>query len=218
MNGIEVEIITPPVADDDDPLDAGLVALTEAISHLDDEAVAHGCLGGEFGYGAHWDNAVFTMRPYYWGDCDCGADEREEAWNADPKNRHSPGCYQSELRDRQEKAGIHYDQQNNIPYEERRRIEDGIYDDLCAKHSVDRRFGAAVHCTCEYQARAAAYFNENGHRPTCALELPNFLHKRTGLEVRWYKWIGRGMECVGLDGVDVNEVIAECLASLETAS
>lgn len=24
MNGIEVEIITPPVADDDDPLDAGL--------------------------------------------------------------------------------------------------------------------------------------------------------------------------------------------------
>lgn len=26
------------------------------------------------GYGIHFDNAVFTLRPYYWGDCTCPED------------------------------------------------------------------------------------------------------------------------------------------------
>lgn len=72
-----------------------LVELTEAIDRLDPEKVAHGCLGGEHGYGAHWENDVFVMRPYYWGECDCGGDERERVYG--DTHPHSIDCYQSDL-------------------------------------------------------------------------------------------------------------------------
>jgi hypothetical protein len=43
---------------------------------------------------------------------------------------------------------------------------------------------------------------------------PNFWHKASGLRVWWYKWIGRDMETTMRDGLDINAVFAECLASL----
>jgi hypothetical protein len=92
MTEIEVNIperVMDEIADN-------LVILTREIDRRDPEKTAHGFLGGEHGYGAHWDNAVFTMRPYYWGDCTCGHDEREAAWDA--ANKHRDDCYQSELR------------------------------------------------------------------------------------------------------------------------
>lgn len=69
-----IEIVTPPVARIEDALESGLVSLTEAIAKIDPGAVAHGCLGGEFGYGAEWSNDVFEMHPFDWEpECDCGA-------------------------------------------------------------------------------------------------------------------------------------------------
>lgn len=64
----EITIITPEVADETEALDFGLVSLTEAIAMLDPERVAHGCLGGAFGYGADYENDVFMMHPYCWCD------------------------------------------------------------------------------------------------------------------------------------------------------
>ncbi len=41
---------------------------------------------------------------------------------------------------------------------------------------------------------------------------PNFLHKKTGLKVHWYKYIGRSMEISGDVTVnDVLDIIKECL-------
>lgn len=76
-----IEVIVPAGADETDVLDFSLVVLTEAISKLDEDKVVHGFLGGEFGYGAHWDNDVFQMHPYCWCEqpdcawcygCTCG--------------------------------------------------------------------------------------------------------------------------------------------------
>lgn len=57
-------------------IDSDLCLLTEAISNVDKDVVAHGFLGGEFGYGARYENEVFLMHPYCWCDddsCDwCG--------------------------------------------------------------------------------------------------------------------------------------------------
>ena len=111
-----------------DLLGSLLVDLTEEIAARDAELVAHGVLGGEFGYGADFENTVFVMRPFYWGDCDCDAPEDEN------------------------------------------------------------------------------------HRPTCSLELPNFRHKASGFEVRWYKYIGRSMEAVGSG--DLHEIFRQCRESL----
>jgi len=43
---------------------------------------------------------------------------------------------------------------------------------------------------------------------------PNFLHKSSGTQVHWYKYIGRGMETTIHGNWDT--IISECLSSLET--
>lgn len=63
-------------------------------------------LGGENGYSVDCETDVFIMRRFYWGDCDCGADERSEEWHA--ANPHADDCFQVELR-RRHKA---YDEQS----------------------------------------------------------------------------------------------------------
>lgn len=53
-------------------------------------------------YGEEFENDVFEVHPYYWGDCTCGFDERfstaEEEWHK--LNEHAPACYQTELQSR----------------------------------------------------------------------------------------------------------------------
>lgn len=49
--------------------------------------------------------------------------------------------------------------------------------------------------------------------PTCPMQLPNFRHKASGFEVRWYKWIGRSNETAN-EPDDIGRVITECIASL----
>ena len=55
----------------------------------------------------HVENDTFAVRSYYWGECDCGYDERwsekEEKWLA--AHPHAPGCYQTEL----DKETLEYD-------------------------------------------------------------------------------------------------------------
>jgi hypothetical protein len=221
MSKMDIEIIVPARADETDPLEHGLIALTEAIHQLDPDRVAHGFLGGEFGYGADYENDVFVMRPFYWGDCDCGLGEREEWWN--DRNHHAETCYQIALSKREKEAGLSYidhgkhefvSVDGSMSYDETTKIQDGIYADLGSEFGVDPRLGAAIHCTCGYQERWEEYIAVNGHRETCAVILPNFRHKRTGLEVRWYKWIGRDTEVSDGDG-DYQAVFAECLSSLK---
>lgn len=45
------------------------------------------------------ENEVFAIRAYDWdAECDCGADEKMEAWHQ--QNRHGQDCYQTELHER----------------------------------------------------------------------------------------------------------------------
>jgi hypothetical protein len=247
--------ITLPERDMDD-LAEHLVKLTEAIDKMDSELVAHGFLGGQHGYGADFDCDAFTMRPYYWGDCDCGAEERSEAWFA--ANPHADDCFRSE-RDRRWGAydesigwaeidaamsGGLFDEMDtasqdieidgvqvggfvtftprNDPATQKRRAASMAREDARAAIVADiyRERGLTPEpsqwlCTCGVDQRARQT-DEMGHRKTCAVELPNFLHKRTGLEVRWYKYIGRSMESVGRsDKISLSAVFDECLAAVQ---
>ena len=96
-----------------------------------------------------------------------------------------------------------------MPYDEQQRIRDDIYTKLCKKHGLSR-LGCAIHCTCGLRERAAEELP--GHAKTCSLELPNFCHKVSGFEVRWYKYIGRGMETKGT--ADPMDIFNDCFASL----
>lgn len=44
--------------------------LTKAIAKAGID-ISSGALGGEYGYGAYYQNEVFEMRPYFWDDCTC---------------------------------------------------------------------------------------------------------------------------------------------------
>jgi len=46
----------------------------------------------------------------------------------------------------------------------------------------------------------------------CAGDAPNFIHKKTGATITWYKYIGRGMEIS--DG-DWAEIFNECFESID---
>ena len=124
---------------DADSLTDDLTRLSVHLASQNPDAQHHGVLGGRYGYGQHFSNAIFEMRPYYWGDCDCG-------------------------------------------YE-----ESGQPEGFC--HSAD-----------------------------CSYHLLNFRHISTGIEVRWYKYIGRNMKSnQPVSPRRFRAIIDECIASARPA-
>lgn len=154
----EIQIIVPATADPIDQLDGALVTLTEQIAKIDPDAAAHGFLGGEFGYGAKFENEVFMMHPYCW------CEQKDCLWCT---------IWLSNEEDcTEEAANAHRKAQEN---------------------EIRARYGDW----------AAAY-----------PQAPHFWHKASGLQVRWYKWIGRDVEVHGADGLGLSKIFNECFASL----
>lgn len=179
---------------------AGLYSLSEQLGQRNPDAQAHGFLGGRWGYGNEFSNDVFEMFPYWWGDCDCGFDRREAAWCE--MNQHAKDCYQTELWRRVD-AG--------------QRVSDAC-DEMVRAWRLPE-FGSAVHCTCGHQEKYADWRGCHDHDPRCSMVRPNFKHYASGLEVRWYKYIGRSMEIDG--GPDTArwlDILSECMASVTGAS
>lgn len=57
-------IVLPTVTND--AVTRGLIRLTRAIDSSGTTAVVQGVLGGQYGYGADYENEVFMMHPYCW--------------------------------------------------------------------------------------------------------------------------------------------------------
>lgn len=82
---MSIKVVVPRV--DKDEIYDGLVSLTKLIHDLGKaDGSAGGFLGGEFGYGANFENSIFMMHRYCWceqDDCPwCGGD-------AGPLSNHS---------------------------------------------------------------------------------------------------------------------------------
>ncbi len=203
----DIQIFIPAGYDESRLLDFCLVSLTRAIEQLDSDKVAHGFLGGEHGYGAHWDNHAFTMRPYYWGDCDCGFEQLESAWCESAK--HEKHCYQTDYK------AI----KTNWLKEERKYNKQ--VEAICHKHGIpyNKGIGCAIHCTCGYDKNWKKFLKLNpGHKETCSLMLPNFIHKASGFKVEWYKYIGRDMKADNPNNTDIAALFRECMLSLKVES
>lgn len=187
-----------------DSLASGLIDLTEAIAERDTDAVAHGVLGGMFGYGGHWDDDLFMMHPYCW----C---EREDC----------PWCVGCDCPPK----AIHYfvDGQE-VNYSEWRAFFD--------RETGDFGQSKREHDAWIKKADAANKRRAKRHDPVCDYCLgkgifalcpagrgaPNFWHKPSGLMVWWYKYIGRGMEAVGRSPKDdIRAIIKECIERVKAA-
>lgn len=158
-----------------------------------------GFLGGEYGYGADYENDVFEMHPFWWGDCECGHEARECEW--EDSNPHASGCYQAAL-----KAEL-----GDMPYGDERVAAVAA---LCGRYGLDPHFGSMVHCTCDHRANWDAWHRANTHDPKCGVARPNFLHKPSGTRVDWYKYIGRGMEFDPVDRTAWVALMQACMSSV----
>jgi hypothetical protein len=62
-------------------------------------------------------------------------------------------------------------------------------------------FRMSSYCWCEGEA----------HKDGCP---PNFLHKKSGFSVSWYKYLGRGTESDEISDKEFRIIMQECLVSL----
>lgn len=172
-------------------MSADLYELTRHLAENGHEA-AHGVLGGVWGYGAEYRNDVFEMHPFWWGECQCGHEEAEIAW--EKANPHTAACYQTEMQRR--------DWQGDLA--------------AVAREWGLPEFGCAVHCTCGQKEKWRRWAADHPHPDTCPEVRPNFRHHRTGVEIRWYKWIGRSMEVTGSVSLAAwQAVMDECMDSVK---
>lgn len=163
--------------------------LTEALANSGWQP-SGGALGGEYGYGAEYENDVFEMHPFWWGDCECGFETAE--WEWEESHPHAGTCYQAELE---------------------RRGGWKASEELAAEWGLPQ-MGSAIHCTCGIRDQRHAWYKENGHADTCRIVLPNFRHKASGYSLTWYKYIGRSMEFEPIERARWQQIMDECLASI----
>lgn len=78
----KLSIVLPECSED--LVSAGLRHLTAACVQAMPELDGGYGLGGENGYGVNYENDTFVMRKQWWGDCTCGADDKNEP--------HKPEC------------------------------------------------------------------------------------------------------------------------------
>ena len=188
----DVVVVLPPV--DDGIISSGLYELSKALGTMSPEDQAHGFLGGEWGYGQDFSNDVFMMHPFCWceqDDCEwcAGCDCPDVAWHY---------FVDDEEVTYDEWAAFYQRQVGDPP--------DWMSDDWTAHIA---------------RADAANARRKTAHDPMCRVckgewgNAPNFKHHESGIEVRWYKYIGRSMEVS--EPVDSGRwlaILGECMASL----
>lgn len=133
---------------------------------------------GDDGRGPTYNNHVFSLTPYYWGDCTCGYDESPEY-----PGDHNPDCYQTALR----KIKTKYKERAWGDPDEEVEIEA-----LCKQHDFPFPSGCMVHCDCDFSERLHKWHEEigfpGGCKPECMLRQPNFHYKPTDFRIEWYKY------------------------------
>lgn len=197
------------------------------------------------GFDAEFENDIFKVTPYYWGDCTCGFEELEIKWSEE--NDHEEHCYVSRV-EREVKAHdqrIDYKRLGEGPMvlsldkigppidAERRRskrehqtwlrlnklhseFEDQVRRRLCQEMGLSYPDGCAVHCTCSHDERWNRFLKENDHKPECPTVQPNFLYKPTNLQVQWYKYPFRdAYSSQPTEDLDLVAIVLNCLQSLK---
>lgn len=217
-----------------DRISDDLVELTALLAkNGTDTSTGAGFLGGANGYGAEFGNDVFQMHMYFWDDCRCGWADALNAWERD--EMHRPTCFASRT------AALGYE---DIPHASMEVIEAPLGDGVvsietrrgpnwdaeraaedAAQLAIRTKAAAeaglatvpdfAFHCTCDGTDRLHAWREQHPHDPACETVRPLFLHRASGIEVRWYKYIGRGMEVAGLGSMRAwRSAMDECRSSV----
>lgn len=195
-------------------------------------------------YGVNFENETFSVFTYYWGDCTCGYDHREAEWsllNSHNKGCYqdklkddinyflqlNPEPLAQMWNTSYEEVGDGVTMISSEPaispradtrrqwYAKKREYEDKVYDKLCKEFGLDRKYGCAVHCTCDYGERWEKFLLESWHKNDCLTIKPNFLFKPNGFEIQWYKYPLRDAymnQNITLE--EFRKIVLDCINSL----
>lgn len=199
------------LSDDANALAQGLYLLSETIIRglLPEER--HGGLGGDFGYGAEYENDTFRMHPYCWceeesclwcsGACGCPDPKAEYFLDEKPVNDWSKA-----------NDALLGPWRKKMP---RTKSQQADFDAAIAER--DRRlvtiFPARTH-TCEPKGLMSDRPRGTDWRPSQLA--PHFWHKPSGFKVWWYKWIGRDMHHREIPHEEWLHIWTACMESIPT--
>jgi len=140
-------------------------------------------------YGPSFENETFQIWPYSWCDCDCGYDEKEEAWSK--ANRHQSDCYQT----RRDRAIKEWELMNDYD-----AIQEASYCDVVEEKEESSEFFPGL--VCHTILRRRSEMAEKAHQQWCKLHT-----KRTTFEeqiskslcrelgIPWNKGRGSAVHC-----------------------
>lgn len=170
-------------------------------------------LGGGYDVstGIDYRNDVFETFGY-WGHCECSCtyEARERDWEDD--NPHSGGCYQALIRS----LGFGYSWDTGRDALEQDVLNREACQQACDALGIDpEEAGLYVHCTCGRQEEYVKWRQAAVHDPECSLREYGFRHFESGLEVGWYKRVGRSTESnKSMKTLDWFKIVVECLESV----
>jgi len=139
-----------------------------------------------------FENDIFKLFPYYWGECTCGFEEKDDNWAE--THDHDENCYQKivdkELIERgwYIGSGGFLEHPKEINWVDANTTEEIIRKKYCKQLGLPYPDGSWVHCTCNYDKDYEVWRQTNNHQKNCPVIQPNFLYKPTGFEIRWYKY------------------------------
>ncbi len=144
-------------------------------------------------YGVEFENDVFQVMPYWWGDCTCGAECPKHSGDCDIVTKWNDWIearldYCSGMPDENGFAEVNLDK---FPEFEKRH--------------------PAPECTC---AAEENWQEKEEHEQDCKLIAPNFLFKPTGFSIQWYKYPLRDSymsQNVTLD--EFRKIVSQCVES-----
>jgi len=163
-----------------------------------------------------FENGVFYVTPYYWGECTCGWDFIDNDHERLRNLEHRPECYQTEY-DRIEEM-------TRGDLAEELRLLKPIFEKYGWDTTEDDWwYSCAGHCTCDYIDRYkeiiddyAREFGRKGHDPDCLLVRPNFYYKPIGFGIRWYKHPLRDAYMnKNISFKEFRKIINSCIESIE---
>ena len=170
-------------------------------------------LGGGYDSSAGIDyrNDVFETFSF-WNHCECTCSYGTREMDWEEGNPHGDDCYQTLIRT----LGFGYSYETGRTHEEQKAINNEATHQACVSLGVNPDApGRYVHCTCNRDDRYVDWRRSAKHDPDCKLEDVGFRHFGSGLEVSWYKRVGRSTESNNsMKTLDWFRVVTECLESV----
>jgi hypothetical protein len=159
--------------------------------------------GDGYGYGRDFDNDTFTMMPYYWGDCECGFEDKVNEWCE--KNPHTKECFDTRFQEEEDRL-------ENLSYDARHKK---MVKWAKANGCKEAPTGMRVYCDCGRTEKYNEFLKDKEHDSSCRIVRPNFLYKPTGFQVCWYKYWARDSYMTPEISIDEFErIINACVDSL----